>query len=305
MHTHYEGVGIAGPVTAAGYPDFYVEYHTLCGSGMYGHFVSILCHGIFERFPDTKVMMVEGGLVPFVGLLWRLDTNWKACRSEIPWCRKPPSEYVWDHVRFSSQPLETPEDPSLLAAGDPGPAAVGHALLRERLPALGLRRARPDAAHRCRRSGARTWPGATRRSSTACPVPAVGVAMATTTLRARRACRSAEAPAEGERRLVELGGHRSASSASTASSSRSPTAARTAARRSARAARSSTPSRASATRARVTREGALVRCPWHKWDFDIATGRCAVDARLRVRRYPCRVEGDELVVSLDASPAAG
>ena len=110
VHTHYEGVGIAGPVTAAGYPDFYVEYHTLCGSGMYGHFVSILCHGIFERFPDTKVMMVEGGLVPFVGLMWRLDTNWKACRSEIPWCRKPPSEYVWDHVRFSSQPLETPED---------------------------------------------------------------------------------------------------------------------------------------------------------------------------------------------------
>ena len=56
-------------VTAAGYPDFYAEYHPLCGSGMYGHFVSILCHGIFERFPNTKVMMVEGGLVPFVGLL--------------------------------------------------------------------------------------------------------------------------------------------------------------------------------------------------------------------------------------------
>ena len=78
------------PVTAAGYPDFYVEYHTLCGSGMYGHFVSILCHGIFERFPNVKVMMSEGGLVPFVGLLWRLDTNWKACKSEIPWCRRLP-----------------------------------------------------------------------------------------------------------------------------------------------------------------------------------------------------------------------
>jgi nitrite reductase (NADH) small subunit len=56
--------------------------------------------------------------------------------------------------------------------------------------------------------------------------------------------------------------------------------------------------------ARVTREGALVRCPWHKWDFDITTGRCAVDARLRVRRYAVRVDGDELVVSLDAGPAA-
>ena len=56
---------------------------------------------------------------------------------------------------------------------------------------------------------------------------------------------------------------------------------------------------------RVTRAAALVRCPWHKWDFDIASGRCEVDARLRVRRYPVRIEGEELVVRLDADPAAG
>jgi predicted TIM-barrel fold metal-dependent hydrolase len=114
VHTNFEGVGIAGPVTAAGYPDFYIEYHTLCGSGMYGHFVSVLCHGIFERFPGTKVIMAEGGLVPFVGFLWRLDTNWKGCRTEVPWVRRLPSEYVWESVRFSTQPLETPEDESLL-----------------------------------------------------------------------------------------------------------------------------------------------------------------------------------------------
>jgi uncharacterized protein len=116
VHTHFESVGIAASVTAAGMPDYYTEYHTLCGSGMYGHLVSILCHGIFERFPDTRVAMVEGGLVPFVGFLWRLDTNWRACRSEIPWCKRRPSEYVWEHVRFASQPLESPDDPEQLLA---------------------------------------------------------------------------------------------------------------------------------------------------------------------------------------------
>ena len=145
VHTHYESIGIAGPITAAGMPDFYAEYHTLCGSGMYGHLVSILCHGIFERFPNTRVAMVEGGLVPFVGFLWRLDTNWKACRSEIPWCRRRPSEYVWDHVRFATQPLEAPDDPEQLLPGDRVPAPVGDADVRERLPPLGLRRARADA----------------------------------------------------------------------------------------------------------------------------------------------------------------
>ena len=44
---------------------------------------------------------------------------------------------------------------------------------------------------------------------------------------------------------------------------------------------------------------ATVLCPWHKWEFDIATGRALSDERLRVRRYDVRVRGDELVVSLD------
>jgi predicted TIM-barrel fold metal-dependent hydrolase len=114
-HVHYEGVGISGPLTAAGYPDFYAEFHALCGSGIVGHLASVLCHGVFERLPEARMVLMEGGLIPFIGLLWRLDTNWKSCRSEMPWCRRPPSEYVWKHVRFSTQPLETPADTSQLA----------------------------------------------------------------------------------------------------------------------------------------------------------------------------------------------
>jgi nitrite reductase/ring-hydroxylating ferredoxin subunit len=44
-------------------------------------------------------------------------------------------------------------------------------------------------------------------------------------------------------------------------------------------------------------QAALVRCPWHKWDFEIRSGRCRVDPRMRVRRYAVDVEGDELVIS--------
>jgi nitrite reductase (NADH) small subunit len=47
---------------------------------------------------------------------------------------------------------------------------------------------------------------------------------------------------------------------------------------------------------------ATVRCPWHKWEFDITTGRALADERLRVRRYDVRVAGDEIVVSLDREP---
>jgi nitrite reductase (NADH) small subunit len=42
-----------------------------------------------------------------------------------------------------------------------------------------------------------------------------------------------------------------------------------------------------------------VRCPWHKWDFELESGRCLVDDRLRVRTYHAWVDGDDVVVSLD------
>lgn len=42
----------------------------------------------------------------------------------------------------------------------------------------------------------------------------------------------------------------------------------------------------------------IVRCPWHKWEFEIATGKSLVDARLRVRQYAVRIDGEDVVVSL-------
>ena len=49
----------------------------------------------------------------------------------------------------------------------------------------------------------------------------------------------------------------------------------------------------------VVREPAdRLRCPWHKWEFDVRTGACAEAPRMRVRRYRVWLEDDEIVVSL-------
>ena len=45
-------------------------------------------------------------------------------------------------------------------------------------------------------------------------------------------------------------------------------------------------------------EGEVLRCPWHQWPFDIATGRCLVDDSFAVKTYPVTVEGDELVIDV-------
>ena len=51
----------------------------------------------------------------------------------------------------------------------------------------------------------------------------------------------------------------------------------------------------------VVREGEIIRCPWHMWEFEIATGRCLVDSKARVKTYPVVVEAGQIVVY--ANPA--
>src|SRR5262245_20325446 len=41
----------------------------------------------------------------------------------------------------------------------------------------------------------------------------------------------------------------------------------------------------------------LVKCPWHGWEFELATGQSWFDPRReRVRRYPVTVEGGEALL---------
>jgi nitrite reductase (NADH) small subunit len=34
------------------------------------------------------------------------------------------------------------------------------------------------------------------------------------------------------------------------------------------------------------REGLILRCPWHQWEFDLETGRHLANSACRVRTYP-------------------
>ena len=50
---------------------------------------------------------------------------------------------------------------------------------------------------------------------------------------------------------------------------------------------------------RVFAKGSMnVVCPWHGFEFDIRTGQHPMDQRVRLRRIPVRVEGDNVVVTI-------
>ena len=43
------------------------------------------------------------------------------------------------------------------------------------------------------------------------------------------------------------------------------------------------------------REGEILACPWHGWEFDLLTGACLTDKR-RLRLYEVTVEDDQIIV---------
>lgn len=46
------------------------------------------------------------------------------------------------------------------------------------------------------------------------------------------------------------------------------------------------------------REGEILACPWHGWEYDLLTGRALTDPRVRLRLYPVSVEEDTIFITL-------
>src|SRR5215211_2554543 len=179
--------------------------------------------------------------------------------------------------------------PGAAGRGAAPAAARAHADVRDRLPALGLRRPGPDAAHAAA-GVARADPLPHRRRVVRRARPGGRV-------RTLRFPRSA-APAPGQVRTVESGGRRIGlvwvdgvlhGLADACPHRGAPLCS------------------AGVLVHRVESDGERVvrrepadrlRCPWHKWDFDVRTGGCAEAPRMRVRRYRVWLEDDEIVVSL-------
>ncbi|WP_315834834.1 amidohydrolase family protein [Bradyrhizobium prioriisuperbiae] len=105
---HAFGFG-GNPITASGWPSYYIEEmvgHSQCQQAALS---SIVLEGVLERFPKLKMIMIEAGFGWVPSLAWRLDRAWARMRSEVPDVKRPPSEYIRDHIFWTTQPMEDPE----------------------------------------------------------------------------------------------------------------------------------------------------------------------------------------------------
>lgn len=107
---HFGGAP-GNPPTSSGWPSYYLEDYAGMAQVFQTQVLSMVAEGLFARFPGLRVVGVESGFTWLPGLLWRLDKVWKGLRRDVPWLRRPPSEYVAEHMRFTIRPLDEPPEP--------------------------------------------------------------------------------------------------------------------------------------------------------------------------------------------------
>ncbi|WP_172294564.1 amidohydrolase family protein [Pseudoruegeria sp. HB172150] len=94
--------------TGGGNASFYIEEHYAVSNAIQSSLISLIFEGVFERFPNLKLVLVEGGFAWLVPLMWRMDREWERMRDEVPHVKQKPSEYVRRQVWLTTQPVEEP-----------------------------------------------------------------------------------------------------------------------------------------------------------------------------------------------------
>ena len=100
------------PPTPVGWPTYYLEEYAGMAQVFQSQLTSLVVEGVFDRFPGLRVACIESSWTWLPAHLWRIDKEWKGLRREAPWVRRPPSAYVREHVRFTTQPFDGPADPA-------------------------------------------------------------------------------------------------------------------------------------------------------------------------------------------------
>jgi predicted TIM-barrel fold metal-dependent hydrolase len=100
----------AYPPAAGGWPSFYIEYYQIVGHTAQALLTSLILEGVFDAFPTLRIAVVECGFAWVPPFAWRLDKHFERLRSEVPTLKRKPSEYLREHVSFTTQAVEEPEN---------------------------------------------------------------------------------------------------------------------------------------------------------------------------------------------------
>jgi hypothetical protein len=64
-------------LTSLGWPTYYIEDYASYAQAFQSQLGSLISEGVFAKFPDLKVVLIESGVTWLPGFLWRLSKFWR------------------------------------------------------------------------------------------------------------------------------------------------------------------------------------------------------------------------------------
>jgi uncharacterized protein len=104
--------GLNPPSSGGGSVNLFIEYHALAAQGLMTHLLSFIAHGVFDKYPELRVVLLGGGASWLPSFVWRADMDFKGVHREIPWVRRMPSDYIRENVAIGTHPLDGPSEPA-------------------------------------------------------------------------------------------------------------------------------------------------------------------------------------------------
>jgi predicted TIM-barrel fold metal-dependent hydrolase len=94
--------------TYSGWPSYRVEDYVAQSAAFETQLLSLVAEGVFQKFPQLKVVLIESGFTWLPSWLWRTAKTWRGVRPEVPWIDQSPADIVRERVRLTLQPVDAP-----------------------------------------------------------------------------------------------------------------------------------------------------------------------------------------------------
>jgi hypothetical protein len=116
MHAKADGAAtLAVPPTAGGLVATYGEYDVFAYQSIAAHICSMMAQGVFEIFPNLRVLIVGTGAAWLPAQLWRLDWATKYSPTDVTWMDTLPSRVFGDRFWLTTYGLEPTDPPARIA----------------------------------------------------------------------------------------------------------------------------------------------------------------------------------------------
>ncbi|MBY4039197.1 amidohydrolase family protein [Rhodococcus fascians] len=113
---HWEmGLGITHPPTPSGVARTYAHHGAYIPMTFVWHLLNMIPEGVFEKFPDLRMIWADGAADLLTPFIWRMDTFGRPHLEQTPWAPRMPSDYLLNRNYFVHSLMDGPGDADFAA----------------------------------------------------------------------------------------------------------------------------------------------------------------------------------------------